>query len=723
MTAPVPITKAEYDELLKHYTPEQIAADGLVMAPTNATSRPERAPRLPSAAPVDQARPQEGEGALSLAKRVGRDLTTPKKWGQAAVAGLDMATFGLGDEVMSAFSPTPGTFEEKRQRARGYLNRANDESGWMGDIAQVGGAVLGPGASGAAIASRIPAKAVGSSLLRQLLGGAAAGGAMGAVSGAASAEPGDRMRGGVTGGAIGAAAGAGIAGGAAAGRQFARYIGSLKARPDELTSQALQKAVQQSGVRMPGGKLTITNDPATAEWASRQVKPDAAPDMRVIDMSDETRTLGKDAAKASRRAEKQLQDMADRRIAEQPGQLEGDVNEALGLARREHANEASRKLMERVGREDDAALEPLWQQFREPIDDPNVVSAWADIRSELGKIPRSVESRQVLSRAPNGAVVTPPQQVAPGVVLPERPNLRAVHEAKQSLQDIISAIKENAQGVSGDDANQLRTLQAAKDRLAGIDLSNAPGGPEYMARMAESARDRLVNDQLEAGQKLGSQLSKTPWEDVRNETRKIVESSIQGQPLDPTTQRRALGALRKGVASNVRDKARGKGSDALLGELESQNVQEGLVPLQAGRNVNPNQVRDDFASRIRDRRSMATTNTQQARVKPQELLEGAKSAGTALNFQEAGGLTGRLGAIKTAFGALGGKALAGRRKAMLELSADQIAELLQRSAADPSNASELFARAMMLKLLQQARMREQGRVAGAVGGMVSRRER
>jgi hypothetical protein len=224
------------------------------------------------------------------------------------------------------------------------------------------------------------------------------------------------------------------------------------------------------------------------------------------------------------------------------------------------------------------------------------------------------------------------------------------------------------------------------------------------------------------GKKLGANLSKTPWENVREETRKIAESSIQGQPLDPTTQRRALGALRKGVASNVRDKARGKGESTLLNELETPNVQEGLVPLQAGRNVNPDEVRATFAERMRDRRKMATTNAQQESIKAQELLEGSRGAGTALQFQEATALSGKLGAVKTALGALGGKTLAGRRNKMLELSAEQLNTLLQRSANDIHNPRVLFERAMLLKMLQQARMRGQGRAAGAAAGLATRRD-
>lgn len=705
------------DELLQRLIRENKSDEEITAALAQFDAAPPRAGAgLPSAAPVDQGRPQEGQGAVSLAQRIGRDLTTPKKWAQAALAGLDVAGMGLGDEVMSAFSTAPGTFEEKRQRARKYLNKANDESGWMGDMAQIGGAVLGPGATGAAIAGRIPAKAVGSSLLRQLLGGAVAGGAMGGVGGAASAEPGDRVRSGLVGMGTGATLGAAIPAIAAGGRAFARYTGSLKARPDELTSAALQKAVKQSGIKT-SGNTTLTHDPDTFEWAARQSRANVPDDMRVIDLSPETQTLGKDAARSSSVADKSLQDLAERRIAEQPGALEGDVNDALGLVRREHADEVSRKLMEKISADDEAALAPIWARHQAPIDDPAVLGAWQDIRSELGGIPASVESRQVLSRAPDGAHVTQATRN-----IPERPNLRAVHEAKVSLQKMISAIAEapkNAQNVSSADALQLGALQAAKDRLAGIDLSGVPGGPEYLAQMAKSARERLVNDQLSVGKKLGGALSKTPWENVRNQTQDIADAAIGGQPVDATTQRRALGALRKGVASNIRDQARGEGGGALLGKLETQNVQENLVPLQAGRNVNANDVRDQFAQRMRDRRSMATTNMQQARIQPQELLEGAKAKGTALGFQEAGGLTGRVGAIKTAFGALGGKALSARRNTQLALSAEQISELLQRYANDASNPTELFERAMLGKMLQQARIREQGRAAGAVGGLLS----
>ena len=72
--------------------------------------------------------------------------------------------------------------------------------------------------------------------------------------------------------------------------------------------------------------------------------------------------------------------------------------------------------------------------------------------------------------------------------------------------------------------------------------------------------------------------------------------------------------------------------------------------------------------------------------------------------------------VKTALGALGGKALAGRRKEVTALSADQIAALLQRTASDATNPARAFEYAMMLKMLQQKRT---GRQAGASAALAS----
>ena len=317
-----------------------------------------------------------------------------------------------------------------------------------------------------------------------------------------------------------------------------------------------------------------------------------------------------------------------------------------------------------------------------------------------------------------------PKKSQPRMKKSETLEVRIPHETKQALQGLSAAIKKAQEtgSADGNDINDLIALRDAQERLLGPDLARVPGGQEYLDRMAVSSRDRLVNDQLEAGQMMGKNLTSTPWEDVRAATQELAGKTIHGTPIGATTQRRALGATRKGVASSIRDKARGKSPDAVLSDLESQNVQEAIIPLQAGRNVNPQEVSDRFRERISDRRKMATTNQQQSKIKQQELLEGSKSAGTALNFQESGALSGRLGAVKTALGALGGKALAGRRKEVTALSADQIAALLQRTASDATNPARAFEYAMMLKMLQQARMRTQGRVAGAVGSTLSRRD-
>lgn len=589
MPSKTPITRKEYEQLLSEgYSADDLNAEGLVIAP----EMPSRA----QTAPKPAANPKQGDGYSRLAS-LGRDMLNPKRWGQAAMAGADMATFGLLDEAAAGVM---GGGEYNRKAARETLNRANQESGYMGDVAQVAGAVAGPGISGAKLASRIPANVRGASLMRQAAAGAIGGGASGALTGAASAEPGSRVRGGVAGGIGGLLGGALLSGAIVpAARAVGRYAGVLPQHKNELVSDALQEVVERLGVsgkNAPARPRSVSPqdyDPKTAEFAAslgRTGKPD---DMRVMDLNRELQELSVDAAKGSRAAEKQLEGITTERALRQNKGITSDVEDALGLAGGDDARDMAGRLGDKIAGDDVQRFGPVWEAYgTTQIKDPQIKAAWNDVVDVLN-VDRGILDRQKL-RGGNPADLI--RQTPQG----QAPTLRAIHEAKIALQKQISAIEEApalGQSISSVDAERLGSLQAAKERLVGLDLNRVPGGAEYKAALAASAKDRAVKDQLEVGMKDVLRPNRAGGDVAR-----IREQAVRGQ--DPTTARRATGALKRGVASAVARKAgggrAGRESGAAQRDAHAGHAGDGGCA-RAGRHTRP-QVRGADAGPCRDGR-------------------------------------------------------------------------------------------------------------------------
>ena len=202
MNPPTIVTKAEYDELLKHYTPEQIQADGIVMAPTNAAPPPKS--YNPSRAP------DIGRTAMQNVPLIG-------PWLDEAEGALQGVGGYLADKVRGRKTSLSDRVSQGQDDTRASIAATRKE---MGPEGMLGELALGVGGGNAAFKAAGPLmqKALGGDIVTPGKGLAnylmrngarvASGAATGAVMGAGAANPGNRTVGAVGGGVAGAALGA-----------------------------------------------------------------------------------------------------------------------------------------------------------------------------------------------------------------------------------------------------------------------------------------------------------------------------------------------------------------------------------------------------------------------------------------------------------------------------------------------------------------------------------
>lgn len=764
MTDRTPLTRAQYQQMLDMgVSPEEMASRAVII-PDTPTPKQGDGKSLPAMAPSDQS------GVSGTAEDPSREhlipsLFNPKRWGQAAVAGTDFLTMGALDEAAAGVM---GGGEANRKKAREWLNRQDQEAGYLGDAAKLAamavpynavgdGINAARGALRAGQAGIAGARAMGPAgkvldaarllpaWLQRTLATTGTGAAVGGATGALSAEPGDRARGAKAGAVVGGATGLAMGIGSDIVRKGQEYLGlRTKGLGQERASEALNR--QRQMVQSPTGRKYG----ASADEAQRYAidvqgqAADAPSGYRVMDTSPEARILTRNTAIQGTDAERNLERIARERIGQEGADVEQDVNQVLGLhGPLPHANQESRALQEVIDAQNNAALNPIWQRHPHPIRDPATLDAWRDIRTELSNIPNAIESRQVLARRNPGAAITQAIPARPSGVLdargnpimlpeiPEMPNLRAVHEAKQALQTVISAIRDNPNPTELQ-MLQMPAFQAAKDRLAGINLSRVPGGPEYQRRMDEAARQWLVNDQFTAGQTIGKNLDRMPHEDVTNTLQGVAHTQIHGQQIDPTTAQNAMQAMRHGVGSQVRQEIGAVQGEipgeagSVLDKMRTRNVQQNMVPLAGaipgGTQQSANAAVDRFGRRLGQRQEMRVTNRQQIgrETAPHEILTGSRAKGTAAAFGEAGALGGfgtgsiPIQAMKLTAGAKLARLLEGRRGKATEAAAEELQRLMAMDPRDPWFLTEYQRIATRLHDIQMQRLaRQAGRASAA----------
>lgn len=198
MNPKTPITQAQYDALIADkYTPEEIEADGLVLAPTNT------APRREEFNPARQ--PDFARKALQNVPLVG-------PWLDEA----EGAAQGLGGYLADKLRGRKTSLSQRVSESQGDMRASIDATrklqggaGVLGDIALsiAGGSAMLKG--GSALAGKLaggdlvaPAKGVMNYVTRNAARVASGAGA-GAVMGAGAADPGKRVQGGMGGAVVG----------------------------------------------------------------------------------------------------------------------------------------------------------------------------------------------------------------------------------------------------------------------------------------------------------------------------------------------------------------------------------------------------------------------------------------------------------------------------------------------------------------------------------------
>lgn len=673
MTAPIrprsrdPITADEYRALLAEgLSRDEINAE-FVVAPT--TTR--------AAAPAPRFDPD-----AMLA-----DLT--KKTVAGARLATNSAAFNFGDRAraaLRAMSPST-TYANALREEQGATAAARETLGPGGTLAaELGGSLVGPGVSAAKLAAKIPAATRGAQLLKQIGTATASGAIAGGLSGAGASDAGDMMGGAKRGAATGALLGGAIGVVAPAGRAVGRYFGAKQeTTAREKAAEALQNAAKLAGF----------DD--VESYLAKRVRPGAS-GRRVIDFDREMQELGLDAARASHKAEKTLEEMAEGRKAVQNTAIAGDVRDALGAADLP-AEKARQSTMALVKKREAPLYDLLFKRYPDPIQQGDMVAAWTDARAELPKYIRALRKNAKLS-----------QQSLDELMQGEAPTLQGAHRLKSAMGRAVRVLekKKASNTLGSDEAQELFALGNFQARLEQA-IANAPGGAEYGMIQDIGARGRAVRDAITKGEKA---LTEDPFV-VQQDLNKAL-GSIGGDP--------AVRGYRQGAASAFTQRAKDAtaGAKELLNDVTATpGVQERMrtlatVPAKA----------DQFAAKMRDRALMAETDAQQIgrATAPREILPGARARSTALQFGESGGWGNLLAGqspgpgFKLAAGATIAKLLQGRRGEATSRAADLLADLLQRAGDDPEAADQFRTIAAFLQKVNRSRTAAQ---AGLAAGSAS----
>lgn len=649
---------------------------------------PRQRPGLPGAAPVDQTGPRAGGGGFQPVT----DMT------RLAAQG---ASFNWADEATAAvraLSPNV-TYRDAAREERQKVEDARRRAGGFGVAAELAGSIVVPGLGvGKAVAKGATVAPRGAQLVKQLMTGAGAGSGAGALAGAGVADEGETLRGALTGGGTGALFGTFLAGAGAGGRQLRRYSGgATRTTADEKSAAALQEVLERQGV--------ANSDDATRAAAARLTRPGAS-GRRVMDTSREMQELSVDAARASRKAEKQLERIAESRIANQNTALADDFADAMGVRRVGDAPRIADSIREGIERYEDQAYARLFAKHPGGIPDPEVGRAWEEVATYLQSVPKGMEANQVLA-----------DRSLLDIMDTDGPTLQGLHRLKTALGDRAAALsaKRTAQNLSDDEAGRLASYSAITDRLRSL-IERAPGGDEWAAIQREGAKARAKIDALGAGEDLmGPNLKGYTAEKALGDAG-AGAAGPKGQEM-----------LRRGAASKVRDESRQatRGSDAFLNRLTQQDATQDVVDAIA---PDPQRAAT-FRRNMQDRAQMAETDALQKSkaTKQKEILKGARAHSTALALGESAMLgtpvTGGSvqGPLRLAVGALGAKALQGRRGKATALAAEDLAKLLVRGADDPAANLTFYDMAMALERLQRKRMAAQAGASAAGSSFLSTR--
>ena len=641
------------------------------------SAAPRVRPGLPAAAPVDATGPRAGGGGLHPVADIAR----------MAAQGASMGWADEGVAALRALSPNT-TYAEAAVDEQRKVDEARQKLGGLATVAELAGGIAVPGLGVGALASKIPVATRGAQLAKQFGTAVASGALTGAAGGAGSARAGEKLHGMGTGAGVGALFGAMVGAGGPIARQVGRYLGAKNATTaTEKASDALLEAADRQG-------QDLATDADVQRYAMGLRQPGVA-GKRVMDSSREMRELGVDAARANKDVEREFEQLAIAREAEQNPAIAGRVREALDVPNisAKRAQGSTTALLK--GREN-TLYKQLFQQFSQPIQTPEMVTAWQDVADEMPKYIDAIRKNARLSQQSVNDLMD---------VTGSAPTLEGAHRVKSAMARVLKALKKKeAAGTLGEDeAQALFALGNFQSRFTDA-IKAAPGGKEYGMIQEIGRQGRAVREALRTGETV---MQEDP--DVIRQMVVTLGSKRGGAQAQQALRQGAGSAATRELADMT------QGADAALNKY-ARNIgtQERISSLA------PSQQRgDQFRRDMQDLVDMAETNKlQQSKSTSQkEILKGSRARSTALAFGEAGGIGSLLtggdmtSPIRLAGGALLAKMFEGGRAGATEQAASQLANLLRKGSNDPDVPLVFYDMAMALQRLQRGRIVRQAGAA------------
>jgi hypothetical protein len=586
---------------------------------------------------------------------------------RAAVTMGQGASLGFADDVLgTAYGVATGRGGQAgRDAYRAQIDDARQAAPKVALAAEIAGGFAVP--VGRVARGVVGAK--GAKIGKQMWEGVKAAAPVGGLAGIGNADGGvgERLKGGVIGAAAGGVLGAAVPAVFASARQGAKYLGF---KNDMVTKERIAEALQEVAEREKNPGIVA-------------VRPGAR-GRTMMDQSPSTRELALDAARASPKAERELEQLARTRAGGQNTAIAREAAEALDVPLIE-ADRAKASIAKLVKSKEDKFYPALWKAFPEAIDDPKMLELWGKGREHLGKRIRDIEVGADLSG----------QNIDELFGTGGAPTLRGLHEFRTRAREISDGLLKG--GKKQLKPSQQSLLRNMREFLKQIDqsLADVPGGKEYR-QIRKIGRDaRVTSGALdEGGKSLAAKVSPEQFASALSKTDKPK-------------------AFRQGMASDFlrRSGSKGEASAELLNRASSQDVQRKVSIAAKPKNT--------FTRNIGDIKEMSLTNADQLgrKTPTREILKGSRRAATALAFGEAslvGALAGGApvaGPARLATGALIAKALEGRRGKATEKAAEEITKMLMASADDPQAAQRLRNAADQLRRLSRQRIGRQNRYA------------
>lgn len=629
-----------------------------------------------SAEQLNQQAEQQRQQMLAERADSQEELTGEAGIGTRIASG---ATLGFNDEISGVVGGVAGLFNGEgvvdgyrnaRDTKRIINQRADERTGALGTVAEIGGGLLLPGAglakAGGAIRQGIKAGAIGGGLA-----GAGYGeGVEGTLTGAG------------LGGLGGAALGAAIPTATGAVRSFIDTGKRALGRDKNVAVNQVSKALDADG-----------NTPRSASKAIADAQSRNSP-MSIADTGENTRQLLGSVSRQPGPARRIGVETTSKRQEEQLERISAAVRRDLGPTA--NIRELGEKLIDKARKDS----KPLYEKF--------------ESNAGAGALFPKIEgllSRPSMQKALKNAETTMKEEgVDPKslgfdldaqgeVVLTKVPSFKALDYIKRGADDVIEKYRDTTTGKLVLDGQGRAANETLRALITRIDKAN----PDYAAARAAYAGPAKMKSALEKGSKA---LRKSP-DDIMAEMKNLTPSEKE--------------MYRNGVRKGIVDFLEGKGDyadkvNALIGTEKSRKTLTRVFGGKGGF--------DRFVKTLRDEREIGLTykavNTGSPTAKNLAFdtdTGGNKVLSSAIDVADSANRSGIVGAVSNLIGKVREAGSLGTGKAGDE-ARESIAALL--SETDPAELSLIIKSARRLAAEQRLLKRKQIRNAGRQGDAAGR---